>query len=240
MSKKIFGGITAAVMMPLCIAQLPENVSLSFNEEQVHMSNKEILSDVLKVVPATTSSLVKNVKLSNLRLGFVNFRRIMGTIPQLSAIRRNLDNEFSAQQQELLQSQKTLEALEQKVARHANDADYDTLTQQLIEKRREIARQDAAFRDNYSVRRNEEIAKLQSLVLDQIVSLAKEQSFDVILNDTGVLYVSEKADLTELVIERLDKLAHQDGLVPMNQTSDNSSSDVSAEKQQEIKKEEAL
>lgn len=165
--------------------------------------NHQITSDL------TTAQIVKNVKLSNLRLGFVNFRRIMGTIPQLDTIRQSLDAEFKEQQNALLQAQNELNQLEQSVQQATGLSNYDTLAQTLISKRREVARQDAQLRDDYSVRRNEEIAKLQNLVLEQIVGLAKEQNFDVILNDTGVIYVSENADLTQLVIDRLNKLATQ-------------------------------
>lgn len=64
----------------------------------------------------------------------------------------------------------------------------------MIAKRREVARQEAAFRDAHSVRRNEEMAKLQTVVADEIVRFAKEEGFDIILNDIGVVYVSEEAD----------------------------------------------
>lgn len=167
--------------------------------------------DVLAASDAAESGasaeVVKNVKLSNLRLGFVNFRRIMATAPQLTIIRKTLDEEFKDQQSALAQSQRELNELERRVQQAQGEANYDALAQQLIAKRRETARQDAQFRDNYSVRRNEEIAKLQTLVLNQIIGVAKEQGFDVILNDTGVIYVSDKADLTDIVIERLSKLA---------------------------------
>ena len=39
--------------------------------------------------------------------------------------------------------------------------------------------------------------------MDEIILMAKEKGFDVILNDSGVLFVSEKADLTQDVIKRL-------------------------------------
>lgn len=177
----------------------------------VNPADSTAQKDIPPVLQQTdnTAEIIKNVKLSNLRLGFVNFRRIMSTIPQLASIRKMLDEEFKDQKNALLQAQNELDALERKAQQSIGNADYDTLAQTLITKRREVARQDAQLRDDYSVRRNEEIAKLQNLVLEQIVGLAKEQNFDVILNDTGVIYVSEKADLTQLVIERLNQLAKQ-------------------------------
>lgn len=188
----------------LCVFMIPIKAQ-PFNTNIITEVNTEQPYSVIDMTPS--GDLIKNVKLSNLRLGFVNFRRIMGTIPQLATIRSTLDEEFKAQQQSFQKAQDELTELEKKATQNHSETDYDSYAQQLIAKRREIAQQDAQFRDNYSVRRNEELAKLQNLVLDQIIGLAKEQGFDVILNDTGVIYVSEKADLTDLVIERLNKLA---------------------------------
>lgn len=188
----------------LCVFMIPIKAQ-PFNTNIITEVNTEQPYSVIDMTPS--GDLIKNVKLSNLRLGFVNFRRIMGTIPQLATIRSTLDEEFKAQQQSFQKAQDELTELEKKATQNHSETDYDSYAQQLIAKRREIAQQDAQFRDNYSVRRNEELAKLQNLVLDQIIGLAKEQGFDVILNDTGVIYVSEKADLTDLVIERLNKLS---------------------------------
>lgn len=77
----------------------------------------------------------------------------------------------------------------------------------MIAKRRDVARRDASFRDSFSVRRNEELAKLQKMIADEIIALAKADGYDVILNDTGVFYVSERADLSAVVIERLKNKA---------------------------------
>lgn len=192
------------LLVLLCVFMIPIKAQ-PFNTNIITEVNTEQPYSVIDMTPS--GDLIKNVKLSNLRLGFVNFRRIMGTIPQLATIRSTLDEEFKAQQQSFQKAQDELTELEKKATQNHSETDYDSYAQQLIAKRREIAQQDAQFRDNYSVRRNEELAKLQNLVLDQIIGLAKEQGFDVILNDTGVIYVSEKADLTDLVIERLNKLA---------------------------------
>lgn len=156
---------------------------------------------------ATTSAAQRASQVGNLKLGFVNFRRIMGTIPQLNEIKQQLDGEFAEQRAKLVAAQKSLQDMETQATQISGDQNYDTLESQLIAKRREVSRMDSSLRDNYSVRRNEELAKLQRLVLDQILAISKEQGYDVILNDTGVIYVSPRADLTALVIERMNSLA---------------------------------
>ena len=136
---------------------------------------------------------------TNLNLGFVNFRRIMSSLPQLEELRNNLNVEFKNQQEALKKAQEELNNLENENLENPSD----DLAQRVIAKRREIARLESNYRDDYSVRRNEEIAKLQNLVMDEIFVMAREKGFDVILNDNGVLFVSEKADLTQDIIKRL-------------------------------------
>ena len=145
----------------------------------------------------------------SLQLGFVNLRRVMASIPQLNILRARLDGEFSQQKVELDRQSDEIQALEAQLADMRRGEEYSELEKQVIAKRRTFARSNASFRDAYSVRRNEELATLQQQVVDEIVNLAKEKGYDVILNDTGVIYVSAEADLTPAVIERLQQQARQ-------------------------------
>ena len=86
---------------------------------------------------------------------------------------------------------------------------YNDYERQVINKRRDVARRDSDYRDNINVRRNEEMAKLQKMIGDEIINLAKEARYDIILNDIGVFYVSERADLSPQVITRLQRKAEK-------------------------------
>lgn len=146
----------------------------------------------------------------DLRFGFVNIRRIMGNIPQVGRIGRQLDEEFSDRQREQQRLSEEVAQLEATLRRTPRGDEYFFIEKQVIAKKRDMVRSEEAFRDDYSVRRNEELAKLQRLIVDEIVALAKQYDFDVILNDTGVIYVSEKADLTSSVIRRLLQRAEEE------------------------------
>lgn len=168
-------------------AEIKENLSNSLNSE----------NEIAQTLPNEDKSQI--IINSNLNLGFVNFRRIMSSLPQLSELKNSLNVEFKNQEEALKKAQDELEEMEGQNLENPSD----NLAQRIIAKRREIARLESNYRDDYSVRRNEEIAKLQNLVMDEIIAMAKEKNFDVILNDNGVLFVSEKADLTQDVIKRL-------------------------------------
>ena len=155
--------------------------------------------------PATDKTAV--VDPADLRIGFVNFRRIMAAAPQREEINERLEREFGVERDALLQAQSELRSMERQLETLQHGDNYNDYERQVINKRRDVARRDSDYRDNINVRRNEEMAKLQKMIGDEILSHAKEAGYDVILNDIGVFYVSERADLSPLIIKRLQNKA---------------------------------
>ena len=146
---------------------------------------------------------------ADLRIGFVNFRRIMAAAPQREEINERLEREFGVERDALLQAQSELRSMERQLETLQHGDSYNDYERQVINKRRDVARRDSDYRDNINVRRNEEMAKLQKMIGDEIINLAKEANYDIILNDIGVFYVSERADLSPQVITRLQRKAEK-------------------------------
>jgi outer membrane protein len=96
---------------------------------------------------------------------------------------------------------------EEKLVRDAaimSDTQRQSRERELVGLKRDIKRAKEEFNDDLNLRRNEELGKLQKLVYDTIVALAKEQNYDAILGDS-VLYASDRVDLTDMVLARLRK-----------------------------------
>ena len=68
--------------------------------------------------------------------------------------------------------------------------------------KRSLKREAEEFREDYNVRRNEELKVLQKVVREAINDVGKQSKFDLILAE-GVLYTSDKANITELVLKKL-------------------------------------
>lgn len=138
-----------------------------------------------------------------LQVAFINLRRVMGEAPQNRSIHDSLDREFKDDQKALVDSQAHIADLERQLFALDSNDDSEALRREIAELRRDQVQNEAKYRNKYNLRRNEEIIKLQKLIMEEIVQLAKERHYDVILNDTGVLYVNENADLTLELIQRL-------------------------------------
>ena len=133
----------------------------------------------------------------------------MAAAPQREEINERLEREFGVERDALLQAQSELRSMERQLETLQHGDAYNDYERQVINKRRDVARRDSDYRDNINVRRNEEMAKLQKMIGDEIINLAKEARYDIILNDIGVFYVSERADLSPQVITRLQRKAEK-------------------------------
>ena len=174
------------------------------------LDDTTITSDPLPAPGADkTSDKTATVDPADLRIGFVNFRRIMAAAPQREEINERLEREFGVERDALLQAQSELRSMERQLETLQHGDSYNDYERQVINKRRDVARRDSDYRDNINVRRNEEMAKLQKMIGDEIINLAKEANYDIILNDIGVFYVSERADLSPQVITRLQRKAEK-------------------------------
>ena len=131
--------------------------------------------------PTPAAQATDSVDPADLRIGFVNFRRIMAAAPQRDEVNERLEREFGVERDALLQAQSELRDMERRLETIRHGDAYNELERQVINKRRDVSRRDSDYRDNINVRR--------------------------ILNDIGVFYVSERADLSPLIIKRLQNKA---------------------------------
>lgn len=143
-----------------------------------------------------------------LKVGFVNASQILEKSPQAEEARRRLEKEFEERDKAIVEMQRNLRTLEDRRVDEfpsLSEEDKLKLQRQIRELDREIERAREAFRDDFNIRRNEELGKLQRLVYAAITSLAKEDKYDLIVNDGAVIYASEKANITDKVLQRMQQ-----------------------------------
>lgn len=145
---------------------------------------------------------------AELKIGFVNAAQILDKAPQAELARSRLEKEFAPRDKSLVDAQKSLRSLEEKLARDSavmGDSERRNLERDILAQQRELKRAQDEFREDFNIRRNEELGSLQRQVYEAIVSLAKEEQFDLIVNDGAVIYASEQVDITDQVLKRLTR-----------------------------------
>jgi len=141
------------------------------------------------------------------KIGFVNTVKLMEEAPQAKAAQSKMESEFAPREKELVDLQKEIRKLEDKLNRDGavmSEKESSKLEREILSKRRELKRRKDDFRDDLNIRRNEVLSKLQRQMYDATLALAKEKEFDVILGQ-GVVYASKRVDITEMVLEKLKR-----------------------------------
>ena len=152
------------------------------------------------VLPAVSAQSVT-------RIGFVDPVRLIEQAPQGAKALESLEDEFRTREEELKNlhdSVQTMEADLEKNILVMDATDAQTRQREIENLKRRLARSQQEAREDYNLRRNEELAKLQTLVRQVIVDLARDQGFDLVVEQA--VYVSDTVDITEQVLEVLQKL----------------------------------
>ena len=69
---------------------------------------------------------------------------------------------------------------------------------------REVARLQNEFREDFNLRRNEELGNLQRALLQEVQAYAQTAGYDLIVGD-GVLYASSAVNITEMVLQAMEE-----------------------------------
>lgn len=144
----------------------------------------------------------------NIKIGFVNAAKILDKAPQAEKARDDLEKEFAPRDKALIGAQKAVREVEDKLAEGITKLSEDArreLERDLITQKRELKRSQDEFREDFNIRRNEALGKLQRQVYETIVGLGKELGYDLIVNDGAVVYASDKVDITDQVLKRLSE-----------------------------------
>jgi outer membrane protein len=141
----------------------------------------------------------------DLRIGFVNAAIIMEEAPQAEAARTKLRKEFEPREKAIVESQQRLLEMEEELDQHGdtmNDEEREKLERDVLTTRRTVKRAQTDFREDFNLRRTQELAKIHEDIQEAIVSIAEEEGFDLIVSD-GVIFASERANITVLILDRL-------------------------------------
>jgi outer membrane protein len=141
-----------------------------------------------------------------LKVGVADLTELRTKAPQAQAASTALEREFASRQREIIAEQEQVQRLQERLTREADVlADQEqamALERDLRNRQRDLQRNASQYEEDLNMRRNEEISKLQRLILTEIQAYAREQNYDLVLVE-GVLYASDKVNITAAVLERL-------------------------------------
>jgi outer membrane protein len=149
----------------------------------------------------------------DLKIGVVNAGRLLNESPQVRIAMETLQDEFAPRQREIIAQQTAYQEkqaqlqrdLEVMGAEERRNAERD-----LRNEERSMARRQQEFSEDFELRRNEELAKVQQDLLRDIQAFGQLGNYDLILGD-GVLYATPVVDVTEDVLNSMQAASPSQG-----------------------------
>lgn len=145
--------------------------------------------------------------IADVKIGFVEVQKILQEAPQTIEINKKLEKEFNARSDKLKADIKALNDKQvafNKDSLTMKDSDKETRAKSLDQLRIDIQRKDRELKEDFNIRKNEELGGLQEQINKAVTSVAKSEGYDLVVYN-GVAYASEKIDITDKILKTLGK-----------------------------------
>ena len=160
------------------------------------------------VLLAATTLSTDIIAAAETKIGYVNTIKVIEEAPQGIAALKKLESEFGPRDKELVQLQNRVRSLTDELQKgnstQLKESERGLRERELLTLKRELKRSTQEFREDYNQRRNEELAALQQVVRKAIAEIARQEKYDLILNE-GAVFAGESIDITDKVLKRLGK-----------------------------------
>lgn len=157
------------------------------------------LAALLAAAPSVASA-------QDLKIGVVDFRRVVEESPQAIALQEKLKTEFAPREAELVKTQDDYNKRAEEYQRNSavmGAEERETLERELRDQQRNFERSRDLFIEDLDMRRNEELQVLQTTLVTFLRTWAETEDYDLLLADA--VYVGEAADVTDEVLAALKK-----------------------------------
>jgi len=142
------------------------------------------------------------------KVGYFDLVRVMNSIPQAKEAEKRLEIEFASRKARLEQQDASIKEDKSAFERDQSimsDADKDKTRRDLRNRSRELKLSIQEYQEDLSLRQNQETAALQQLVRQAVLQVAKEDGFDLIIDQGAVLFASDRVNITKKVMQSLSK-----------------------------------
>jgi outer membrane protein len=141
----------------------------------------------------------------DLKIAVIDPNRIVEESPQYEEARQTLSAEVAEREADLVDQQQGLDRLGEKLERDGalmSEEEVKRLQNDIRARKRRLRYAKAELQEDFALRQSELRTKLVKQVEEVVRQIAKEQDIDLIVSE-GVVYFSERIDISADVVERL-------------------------------------
>jgi len=145
---------------------------------------------------------------ADIKIGIVDFQLVVEQSQAGQAIETGLKTEGQRMEAELTKDKEELGAMKEKLEREAMVMSREAREEKEIEfrvKARNLQEKEKRYRGQFMGKQRQEVDQLRKVVLEIALEVGKKEGFTMILSKVGVLYHDASVDLTDKVIQLLNK-----------------------------------
>jgi outer membrane protein len=165
-----------------------------------------VVTNVVLLVMALTGP----VQAQDIKIGYVDARRLIDEAPQGKDEIQLLENDYSEKNRELKARIDKFNVDEDELKKNAvvmSSEEVTARTEELRQTQRTLQRDQQIYNEDYTRSRNQGLARLEKLISEVIIQLAQQEKVDLVLQQ--VVYASPQIDMTDRVLEELKKRYQQ-------------------------------
>lgn len=142
------------------------------------------------------------------KIGILDWEKLLTESPQAKEAKTRLDKDFQGRKDKLYSTQKDYQSKQERLQRDReilSEAEKMKLDKELNKIQQELRHMDEEFRSDYTASHREEMDKFVAIVREVVEKLAKEEKYDLVIPQEATLYMDNRIDVTDKVLQRLAK-----------------------------------
>ena len=169
------------------------------------------MKQLVKQVIATAmlgSALVSTSAMAEQKIGVVDVQGVFQSMPQAAEIQNSIQVEFKDRIEEINKLQQDGQFYAERLQRDAatmSEQEKKDLQQKILKVREELSKKAQPLQQEVQQRRNEEQNKLLGLIKQAIDKVAADEGYDLVLTSNAVSFSKEQFDMSEQVLEQVNK-----------------------------------
>ena len=163
---------------------------------------------VFVILVMVAMGLGVNLQAAELKIGIIDFQLVVEKSQPGQRVEAGLKKEGERMEAELKKDKEELQSLKDKMEREAMVMSREAREEKEIEfrvKARNLQEKDQRYRQEFVGKQRAEIDKLRKVVLEIAQEIGKKEGFTMIVSKVGVLYNDPAVDLTDKVVQSLNK-----------------------------------
>ncbi len=154
-------------------------------------------------------AMLNSASAADYKIGYVDIGKILNESPAAKAAQKKLEQEFTPRNKKLESKAKKIQKQKEKLQKESDIMSNDqieSLKRKIMKSERDLQRDAKEAQEDFKLRRNDELGKIESRLKEVILKIAESGQYDLIFTNADVTYASDKKgiNITSKVLKKFN------------------------------------